>query len=1519
MHWYKSLSFNKYLILSFLLICIQKAPAQIVINEIAALNATGAYDPDFGEFSDYIELYNTGKQAVNLKGYTLTDQPGKPDQWVFPEMVIQAGGFLHLWADNRNKTVGDTAFCIYRQTIITTTALHTNFAFSGDGEYAGLFDPQGMLVDEKKFGVQQHDVFYGRNPEDITRWQYFGDATPGNANPPYGANNPVFSDEAIFSLNSGFYQGNQQLNLSSPVPGGQIRYTTDGSTPGHTSPLFSGTLNIDRTSTIKARVFELDKIPGPVVTRSYLINENIHLPVISISTNNDNFQDYDFGLLRNALKEREVPAVVEYFNRQHQPDFTINAGIRLFGSTIFQLPQRPLSIRFKAKYGEPELVYPLFEGRENQRYRSFLLRNGGNDHDLAYFRDGLAMNLAKNQMDLDLQDYQSCVVFINGEYHGIYEMRERMDEVHLANQHQLNSEAIDILEDSLNIAAGNQMEYRKFISFVEENDLSTVENFAYIQSKIDLNEYTNYLIHKIFIGYWLFDLNNRYWRPQLENARWRWIAADMEHAFGQLGGDQYFENTLAKVSGAEGELPEWSTLLFRKLLENKEFRDEFIQRAAAYMNGLYQPENTLAKVDSLQALLEPQMPRHIFKWKTPVNMNVWKGNIQFIREYLQNRPAHMRSHIAQQFGLTDSAKVTLRIEGKGKVAMAGVWHQNDSSSGYYFKGAALSLLAVPEHGHRFAGWDEQLKSANNLLLTGDTTLTARFEPETINIIPNVITSDFRLDATTGPWYATSNVSVLAGATLTIDAGTEILMSDGASLNIHGGLQINGEQSNRVNIHPDPSPAARKPIRNTKPRWGVICLQNASDTISIRHARISGSGFGSDRNKHFATVSSFQSVVNIEFTTIDDCFQPFYSEYGSVHISHSNFRSVNTCDLINVKYNTGAVVEYCDLVGNNAPDTDAIDYDGVIDGIIRGNKISGFRGYNSDGIDVGEASKNLLIENNQIENCTDKAISVGQASTIIASRNLITHCDLGIAVKDSFSIALVDQNTIYGITHAIACYEKNSGRGGGQAVVKNSILSGSMSASVWADELSSIAVSYSLSDTDTLYGTWNVFANPRFKNPSMGNFELETTSPCIDAGDPFSAKDPDQSRADMGAYYVHTGHNMRNVRINEINYHAASNYKTGDWIELYNQGEHSVDLSGWTISCQGNTFRFPAGEQLETKAYKVIAEDPDLFSTWYTQTENLVVEQGISLDNKMGIVSLRDEANMLVHAVRYSDYWPWPPLADGHGATLELEHMQEGNDDTDWRESYVLMGTPGAENSMGMAFGNIRINELMASNNSFSDEYGETDDWFELYNGNDFPVNTGGLYLTDKFIAPNKWQIPLNQPELTTIPPGGFMLIWADDQTQQGPLHASFKLSASGEELAIYQRFHLGYSDLDRITFKEQNPEQSYGRYSDGADHLMLLKPTPGASNVRTDSEEFLDTSVLVAPNPFSHYTRFNTQQLPKPFTISIFNASGNVAWKSGKRYDDQVFFERGSLNKGLYFYKVDAKGKAPFTGKIMIY
>jgi parallel beta-helix repeat protein len=1518
---------NSRLFVCFLLLFFYRADAQIVINEFMARNASSVSDPDFGRFSDFIELYNQSEYSVDLDGYSITDNPSNSKKWIFPSVSLLPGEYLLLWANGENKFINDKAFSEFLNREITVTSYHLNFALSRYGEYVGLFDAQGNLIDELYFGNQLTDVSYGRNPDSMDEWLYFSDVTPGGRNSGYGAPSLVFAPEPVFSIQGGFYDPEECiLGISTHVPGSEIRFTLDGSDPDELSPLFTDDILVDRTTTVKARVYVHGMLPGPVETHTYFIGQEIDLPVISISTTHDNLWEFPYGLFQShesTIRGREIPVAIEYFDVSGERGFSHQAGIRIFGSTIYNLPQKPLSVRFRPRYGDSPLEYSLFGDRENQSYNSFMLRNGGNDHNLSFFRDGLAVALVKNKMDIDYQDYKPCVVFINGEYWGIYEIRERPDASHFGNVHNVNGDGLDILEDSLNVSSGSADSYQRLIGFIEKNSLSDNANYDHVETRIDINEYLNYMIHKIFVGYVIFEYNNKYWRERGRTGKWRWLANDLEHAFGsQLSGHDYWENTLADVSGSTGNLPGWTTFLFENLLKNPRFRDEFIQRTASYLNTIYSPEVTVTVTDSLRSLFIHQMPRHISRWSTPLSMQSWNMNVDFIKEFLQNRPQHLRTHIAGEFEVTDSVMVSLCIEGKGKVLVAGAWFSEPCNTGYFFGGAGLSLKAVPVTGYRFAGWEGFPGNGEELILDlmQDTVVTAVFEPWQISIIPQAISSDTVLTAALSPWYGVSDVTVHPGATLFIEPGAELLMGDNVSIYINGSLQINGEPGDSVFIRPDPSPAARSPWFSTSPRWGVICAEDATDTVRIEFASISGSGFGHDRKKMFAAVTSLNSNIIIKNSSISDNIQPFYSEYGSVYIGHSKFRCNLTCDFINVKYSENAIVEYCDFKGNTAYDTDAIDYDGVINGIIRNNRIRGFLGSNSDGIDLGEGSQNILIENNVIFDCFDKGISIGQGSTATIKRNLIFDCDMGVAIKDEGSFALIDQNTIAFCNTAVACYEKNPGRGGGQAEIKNTILAGSLGSPLLADGLSGIEVSWSLSDTEELPGSNNLHDDPLFINASTGNFELRAGSPCIDAGDPATEPDPDGSRADIGAYYLHSGSTRITIHINEINYHSAPDYDSGDWIEIYNAGDSPVSIMDWQVRDRFKKFIIYEDIVLNPGDYLVICQDTAWFRQFHPDIRNITGNLGYALGNRSGQVRVLDRHNEPVHSVTYSDTWPFPPLADGHGATIELEHGKTGNTAGDWRESYILMGTPGGPNSTPPRFENIYINEFMASNrNTIADEFGEYDDWFEIYNDNDTLVNIAGLYFTDRFSNPRRWQAPLNAPELTAIEAKGYLLVWADGQPEQGPLHADFRLNASGEEIAVYQRINDGFIMIDGIGFGAQSNTESFGRFPDGTGDWVFMPPTPGYSNTITHAVDAVMPGVTVYPNPFGRYAVFSLTEIAKPCDILVTDLTGKPVLTINRIYDDEFIFHRDWLGSGMYIYRVRSVSGDTFSGKIVIY
>ncbi len=564
----------------------------------------------------------------------------------------------------------------------------------------------------------------------------------------------------------------------------------------------------------------------------------------------------------------------------------------------------------------------------------------------------------------------------------------------------------------------------------------------------------------------------------------------------------------------------------------------------------------------------------------------------------------------------------------------------------------------------------------------------------------------------------------------------------------------------------------------------------------------------------------------------------------------------TGDLINIKYADYARVESCKLTGNEAIDTDAIDYDGISNGVIRNNEIKNFFGDNSDGIDLGEGANNVLIEGNQIINCADKGISVGQASTCQVSQNVIVGCNQGIGIKDTGSFADLDHNTFFANNYGIAVFEKNAGSGGGQVRVNNTCLSKSGEAALFADEFSEAEISYSLSDTDLLPGEGNIFSEPEFVNASMLNFELQDQSPCIDNGDPDSPLDADNTQTDIGAQFSFQGTATSDIIINELNYNAGDECDVADWIELYNRSNtETVDLSAWTIKSGLGCFEIPNDVSLGPNSYLVICRDLSNFQDYHPDA-NALGNFDFGLSNAGAAVKLLDPEGNIVNMVFYADDFPWPQGADAYCNTLEL--FDANTDNTvplNWHSSFERYGTPGAANTTQTAITDLHINEFMAANELIADEAGEFDDWIELYNAGNTAVNIGGLFISDDYNEPLKWRIPRTNTATTTIEPGAYKVLWADRDLEQGVLHCNFRISAPGEELALYQYFPTEAVLLDSISFGPQTSTISYGQFGDGLGNWQFLQPSPNSTNLQlpTNTEDIhpLSGKLELYPNPTS--------------------------------------------------------------------
>ncbi|HPR32949.1 MAG TPA: lamin tail domain-containing protein, partial [Prolixibacteraceae bacterium] len=1226
----------------------------IFINEFLASNVTNKEDLiESGDFVDWIEIYNASNRNVDLGGYYLKDNIDGAVQWVFPAgTIIEATNFLFLWADGTNLFPGDTYIRPFTFDEVTVKSYHTNFKLSKDGEEIALYNPQGIRIDYVKYGPQLYDVSYGRKPDGGANWFYFGEPTPDAPNNTEGLTALVYAETPVISPEGKSYPSGQTVSLSVNSNSAQIYYSTDGSIPTKRSNLYSQPVWVNQTSVIKARVFENGKLPGKVSTQTFFINEEtFDLPVISYSTNPTYLFDSKKGIYTNILKMKEIPITLEYFEWDGKKSFTVNAGSRIAGLNIWGYAQKPFSIYLDGKYGDESINFQLFKEKNIGTFTKLNLRNAGDDWEGTFFRDPLLQYITQGQMKNAVQSYQPAVLFINGAYWGIINVRDKYDEQYFVSNYHVASNNIDHLRYGyddyhhfgLYIESGDSSEYVEMVRFMVNNDLSVQSNYEYIESLMDMGSYIDWVIQEIYVANPSWRHNHEWWRDKTNKGKWQWMNVDMDRGFDRANVksnllDDFIENS---YSGAKHGDP-----IFKNLIKNEYFKNYFIHRYVTHVNTTYNPDRIIRVIDSLQNNIRGAMPDHIARWSSDnriKSIDDWNNNVEELREFARERPEYAYSQIVKEFYVSGTVNLSIEVHPakSGRVFINDVPATKDTFRAEYFSGVPVYLKAIPEVGYQFSHWEGGTTGNANevkIIPGSDVLIKAVFIPSGARILTSPVTSDILLTEENSPYYTTGDIIVNPNVTLQINEGVTIYMAEKSGFYIYGNLNVYGTEEKPVVITENHVAEARE--------WGALCFENCTDTSTINYLILQNATKGNDPFKFFAAISAYNASLKLDHITIEEIrTQPIFTQFGTIELKNSKLHSTGTCDLINAKYAGYALVENCNLKGNNAFDTDAIDYDQISNGIIRANKIHGFSGINSDGIDLGEESKNIRIKNNFIFDCTDKGISIGQASDAIIENNVITNCYQGIGIKDDGAFGLIIGNTFYNNAMGVACFEKNFLSGGGSATIKNCIFANSRETPVFIDAVSSARIQYSLSNTDIIAGEGNIFASPVFAHPGT-NFRLLINSPCINSGDPSLPDDPDGTRSDMGAFPFEM-EKTRSVVINEINYHSAPEYDTGDWIELYNSTESDIDLSGWLLFDEnsGAQYTFPSITIINAHAYMVICQDTSKF-------QQCIADAGckgnfnFALNNAGEFIILFDNEMNVIDSVQYNDQSPWPEEADG---------------------------------------------------------------------------------------------------------------------------------------------------------------------------------------------------------------------------------------------------------------------------------
>ena len=1069
----------------------------------------------------------------------------------------------------------------------TSSDISFDLALSGTG-YSNI-----NVVDQLIYGNQITDVSQGRDA--TGEWVFFGEPTPAAPNLTDPVSFPEIAPPVTCSLASGMYSGPQTVSLGSAEPGADIHFTMDGSKPGSSSPVYTTPLQLDQTTVLRARSFATDKLPGELLTRSFLIDEAGDLTTVSLVAEPRTLWDPDLGIYENEYKQREIPVTLEYFSTDGVHEFSINAGSRLGGLNIWTKPQKPFTIYTRNRFGDDFIQHQIFANKPITEFSRIVLRNGGDDWEETLIRDPMTESLVSDMMDCGYMAYEPSALFLNGEYWGIHNIREKFDTHYFFENFGADPDHIDHLEYAAT-AAGTQLmviegdfeAYNSLLDFIQTQDLNVPEIYSQLQQQMNIDGFIDHLVMTLYSANTSWGHNREWWRPRKVDAQWQWLIVDVDRSFNPGNTNINLVDDLRD-----------SYLLFQYLLPCQAFKDRLVQRAAAHLNNTFAYQRVVTIVDSLSARIAPEMPRHTQRWGSQggiSSMSYWEGQLNDIKQFCEDRPEILRSQLNSELGLSGSFDLTLLVDppGAGRVLIDEVPALYPGSAASYFKNTPLVLRAEPVIGYRFTGWVAVSDSATiTPLCSVDTVFTAVFQASDEVLLPELISSDLIL--TPGQPYAiVHDLMIPAGVTLTLEAGVELRMPVGGQIIVAGRLLSLGSLTDPVQIISNPA--------TSNARWGGLAFTSSSDTSRMTHTQVRGATKGVDPLLHRGAISSINSHLELDHVDLRSVDFPIFISGGSAVVRNCSIRTESICDFINIK-RAAIVLEGCRFYGVDATDTDAIDLDGVTDGLIADNRIYNFGGFNSDGIDIGEETQGVVIRGNLIYNSFDKGISVGQRSNVIIEKNVIVGCTRGVAVKDS-SRALIVNNTFFRNDTSIACYVKNEGAGGGSAEVLNCIIAESRSHALFADSQSSITVGYSLADNQMLPGTSNLLAAPLFLDPNAYNLELAEGSPCIDGGDPASPLDGDGSPADIGAYYSYDpldypfeipAQFIHQLLLNEF---LASNQNTisdeagefDDWLEIFNPTAEFLDLAGlyltdnpqnltkWSFPASGTTIE-PGGHLL----------------------------------------------------------------------------------------------------------------------------------------------------------------------------------------------------------------------------------------------------------------------------------------------------------------------------------------------------
>ena len=1408
------------------------------------------------------------------------------NNWIDAEMSINSWLSFGLTTDSGQFL--DTPEWFFHDTL----RLHTDFKLDSQGESVLLFDPEENMISRLDFPEIQVDQSFGRIHDGHDSCVYFPNPSPGNANQSSEPYYKLIDQMPGFSANAGFYNldtgDTLKIALSAPDSTFTIRYSLDGSTPSDTSAIATDSIHITQTKALRARLFKPGWLPGKTATHTYIINKTTNLPVVSVCTNPDDLWDDNKGIYvkgpdadpvfphygANFWEDKEIVANWALFDPDQQLVFQQDAGLKIHGGWSRAFPLKSLRLTARSDFGLSEFEHPFFPDKNISNFKSLILRNAGNDFQGAHLRDALVHKMVFGATNLPIQDYLPVVVYLNGEYWGIQNLRERISETYLDENFALDSDKVDLLENECEVIEGDNQEFINLFHFIQNHDLSLDENYAYVDSQLDIANVIDYFAVELFIVNTDWPQNNvKFWKQ--DDGKWQYIFLDADNSMAFISSLQNYT-----INAYERILEDPATShakIFSQLLENDNFRHQFINRSADLMNSIFNPVNALNFIDTYKDSLITEMAFHKAKWGGTVNVWLTYHIENKLNTFFTYRPNHVRDHTLELFNLSATYRLYLHTENAqgSHIRINSIIPETYPWHGYYFDSVPVKLKALPAPGMTFSHWEENGEPVATdqeiwWHLAKHDTLTAFFSgtPDTLKPIITEINFSSHENMDVGDWI-------------------ELYNPNQESLDISGWQLKNDLNFNWFTFNAGTI---------IQPESFLVVAQDTGRFCSIypEMATVTGS-FNFGLRSSAAAIRLYDENENLIVNLAYSSTSPWPE-----HIA-----------------NTGRTIELID------PGVDMQNPENWQAGCLGGSPGKAptechenpniiFTEFNYKALDCFDTKDWVEIFN---YDTVQADLSFWQFKDDHA--NHIFSLPYGTLLNPGTFLILCSDTAAFGeyysdSVRAIGNFDFGLSSSGDHLRLYDpydNLISevDYLSDAPWPQQVSGTGRT---AEINNINENTNVAEN--WRDGCLGGSPGKFPGPC---------------------------HDTAHILVTEINYSPHNIFDSEDWFEIYNHDTIPISLAGWSFR-DGNpshAYHFPDNLIIMPGGYLVVVEDSLAFAEIYDTIPNFVGAFDFGLSGDADEINLVDQFGQTIVQIAYQSSPPWPENDFAPGRTLELlDYDAEPHDPANWFLG-CFNGSPGKAYTPCPGSAGIIVSEIKYD----SDENTNSGDWFEIFNAGAEQVSLYGWTFSDanpehQYPFPDDLVMPPNDYLVVVQDSSEFLSVHDTIPNFVGEF--DFGLSSDGDEINLFDGYR---NEVVQLSYQTSAPwpENPFapGRSFELVDYygeqhepsnwkLGCSLGSPGETWFECDDVSVLeidnpDFSYDISPNPFDDQFVITIKSSKQTnASIRLFDSRGQITEIifDGQIHPEErtINVETSSLKSGIYLLQLKTN-KSTMTTKMV--